>query len=93
MVEGLVILGLVIISWFNWSRFYIKKQIRQSLDEVQIGNPVRKAVNFSHYLRYCKLHDSNQGEVIVLEYQGKKINIAPDEAETVLFVEENEEKN
>ena len=88
MLETVAIFFLVVISWINWSRYYVKKQIRKSLMEVEVGHPVRSVVKFSHFITYFKLGKNTQNEDIVFEFNGKKVTIAPDKNETVLYIDE-----
>jgi len=93
MLESVAIFFLVVITWINWSRYYVKKQIRKSLLEVEVGHPVRSIVKFSHYLNYFKLARDTQNEAIVFEVNGKKITIAPDANGTVLSVKEEPQED
>lgn len=91
MLETIAVVVLVIITWINWSRFYVQKKIRKSLTQVEGGKPVRVYVNFSHYLRYFEIQNSKEDEAIIFEYDGKKINITPDGNETILYINEEKE--
>jgi len=92
MFESLAAILLVIITWLNWSRYYVQKQIQKSLNEVAEGKPVRSLVSFSHYLKYFKLPPYiRNNELIIIEYNGKKINIVEDDEETVLYMSEEKE--
>jgi len=92
MLETIAVFFLVIISWINWSRYYVQKQIRKSLSEVEVGKPVRSLVQFKHYVRYFKLLKPKEGEVIIFEYLDKEIHIGQDDKETVLYIKENTEE-
>ncbi len=92
MLETIAVVVLVIITWINWSRFYVQKKIRNSLTQVKVGHPVRVYVNFSHYLRYFEMQTNDEGEAIIFEYDGKKINIAPEGNETILYISEEKDE-
>jgi|GEM_PF-3352427 len=88
MLEVIAVFFLIVISWINWSRYYVQKQIRKALSEVTLDNPVRSVVQFPHFLRYFKLKDHEEGEVIIFEYDKKEIHIAQDGKETILYIKE-----
>jgi hypothetical protein len=92
MLETIAVVVLVIITWINWSRFYVLKKIRKSLTQVKVGHPVRVYVNFSHYIKYFGIENNNEDEAIIFEYDGKKINITPDGKETILYINEEKEE-
>lgn len=92
MTEVLILLVVIFFIWIRWSRYFINKQIVESVHEVEVGKPVRTLVHYSEFLRYFKLRHTRRNEVIVIEFKDKKINIIEDEDETVLYIDEEKEK-
>ena len=88
MLETIAIFFLVLISWINWSRYYVQKHIRKSLRDVGVGKPVRSHIHFKHYARYFKLNNTQEGESLIFEYGDKEIHIGQDGNETLLYIKE-----
>jgi len=93
MLETIAIFLLVVITWINWSRYYVQKQIRKSLSDVGVGNPVRSHIQFKHFVKYFKIKNTQEGEVLVFEYGDKKIHIGQDGNETVLYIKEETQES
>ena len=90
MLETIATIGLILITWINISRFYMKRKIGNSLRKVEIGKPLRVPIHFSHYLKYFEIKDLEEGEIIVFEFQNKNIKIGADGKETVLYIDDEE---
>ena len=92
MLEIIASIGLLLITWINVSRFYIKRKIGNSLRDVEVDNPLRVPINFSHYLNYFDVKNHEKGEIIIFEFQDKSIKIGEDGKDTILCVDEEKEE-